>query len=418
MKAILKKLFALFAVSALVAGTIFLPAFSRKVPQGVRVGGIEVGGMTYIRAARAVRGGIADDLKGRQLAVLSERNSYTFSYPEIGFTDNLQQVLASAARGGSYPVRVRYHLNGMDGIVSGICADEFVELQEPSALFNADEGQPFEYRAGCAGVVADGCALERDIRAALALRGFGEDFAPVRVKLAKTMPTVTDEQVRERTARLSAYTTYFDGENAPRAHNIRLAAKMISGCVLAAGGQFSFNGRVGGRTAERGFMRAKVILNGEYTYGVGGGVCQMSTTLYNAALLAGFTVTEYHPHSLAVGYVSPSRDAMVSGTSCDLKFVNTSKCPAYIRVLTGKNYVRCEIYGLADGAEYSLSSRVCAEGREGTRSEAYLTVTRGGESTTKLIRRDRYLPAPPAVRQEPTEEQEPAANDGPPAVQD
>lgn len=408
MKTFLKKLFALFAVSALVAGAVFLPAFARRVPQGVRIGGTYVGGMSYPQAACAVRGDIVRDLKGRRLTVLAEGDSYTFSYPEIGFTDNLQQVLHSAARGGSYPLHVRYHLNGMDGIISGICADQFVELQEPSALFNAGEGEPFEYVAGRAGAVADGRALRRDIAAALAARSFGGEFSAVRVHIRRTMPSATDGEVRERTSRLSAYTTYFDGENAPRVHNIRLAGQMISGYVLPAGGEFSFNGRVGERTAERGFMRAKVILNGEYTYGTGGGVCQMSTTLYNAALLAGFCVTEYHPHSLAVGYVSPSRDAMVSGKTCDLKFVNTTKCPAYIRVLTGKNYVRCEIYGLSDGAEYSLSSKLCSQGTEGTRSEAYLTVTRGGVSTQKLLRRDRYLPAP-STAQPDGEEQERAA---------
>ena len=128
-------------------------------------------------------------------------------------------------------------------------------------------------------------------------------------------------------------------------------------------------------------------------YGVGGGVCQVSTTLYNAALLAGLKVTEYHPHSLAVSYVSPSRDAMVSGSYSDMKFCNTTDCPVYIRVLTGLYYVRCEIYGLSDGAEYSLQSVVTGEEDGGVESECYLTSMRGGESHTRLIRRDKYLPA-------------------------
>ncbi len=405
MKAIFKKVLALFAVSALVAGTIFLPAFARRVPSGVRVLGTEVGGMTFSQAAHTVRGEIVRDLKGRELTVLSECNSYSFSYPEIGFTDNLQQVLAGAVKGGEYTLNIRCHLNGLESIVSGICAAEYVEVREPEVLFNADEGEPFEYRAGRVGIVADEKKLAENIRRALADRRYGGEFDAVHLPLKKILPETSAEELKERTARLSAYTTYFDGENLPRSHNIRLAGREISGSIVAAGEEFSFNDCVGERTEERGFQRAKVILNGEYTYGTGGGVCQMSTTLYNAALLAGFSVTEYHPHSLAVGYVSPSRDAMVSGTKCDLKFVNTTKCTAYIRVLTGKNYVRCEIYGYDDGSEYSLSSKVCSWGEDGMRSEAYITVTRGGKRTTKLLRRDRYLPAPPASQEEPSEVQ-------------
>ena len=81
---------------------------------------------------------------------------------------------------------------------------------------------------------------------------------------------------------------------------------------------------MGARTKARGFLPAKIIENGEFVEGVGGGVCQVSTTLYNCALLAGFNIEEYHPHSLAVSYVPPSRDAMVSGLSCDLKIKNNS----------------------------------------------------------------------------------------------
>ena len=150
---------------------------------------------------------------------------------------------------------------------------------------------------------------------------------------------------------------------------------------------------MGARTEANGFKKAKIIEDGRFVYGTGGGVCQASTTLYNAALLAGLKVTEYHPHSLSVNYVRPSRDAMVSGSYSDLKFCNTTNCPVYIRVLTGLYYVRCEMYGLSDGAKYSLSSVVTGEEGGTVESECYLTVTRGESSYTKLLRKDRYLPA-------------------------
>ena len=98
---------------------------------------------------------------------------------------------------------------------------------------------------------------------------------------------------------LSSYTTYFNAEEKNRVQNVTIAAGLISGVTIQPYGEFSFNQTVGRRTQEAGFRQAKIIVNGEYVQGVGGGVCQVSTTLYNAALKSGLTVTEYHPHPLA-----------------------------------------------------------------------------------------------------------------------
>jgi vancomycin resistance protein YoaR len=182
---------------------------------------------------------------------------------------------------------------------------------------------------------------------------------------------------------------------------------LINGTCLGAGEEFSFNGTVGERTAQNGFMPAKVIIKGKYEEGVGGGVCQVSTTLYNAALLAGLRITEYHPHSLAVGYVPPSRDAMVSWGACDMKFVNRSNQPCYIRMNATKGVITCRIYGKSDGASYEISSVVTGKisplpeekdgvlyttERDGLTSESYLITRNQTGETTKLLRKDRYLP--------------------------
>ena len=207
---------------------------------------------------------------------------------------------------------------------------------------------------------------------------------------------------------LSSYTTYFDGKNEARSHNIRLASSLINGTVLQNGDVFSFNGTVGQRTQERGFKRAAIIENGEFVEGVGGGVCQVSTTLYNACLLSGCKAVEYHPHSLAVSYVPPSRDAMVSGTFFDLKIQNTTGSTIYIKAVTGGNFVCFKVYGRNSGIKYNLSSFVTGTieapeeftddialvraGRNGTVSEGYLTVTENGFTRVIFLRRDKYSP--------------------------
>ena len=207
---------------------------------------------------------------------------------------------------------------------------------------------------------------------------------------------------------ISSYTTYFDAGNEARSHNIRLAASFLDGKVIKNGEIFSFNEAVGARTTERGFKKAAIIENGEFVEGIGGGVCQVSTTLYNAALLAGCSIAEYHPHSLAVSYVPPSRDAMVSGTFFDLKIKNTTKSTVYIKSVAGENFIRFKIYGRNFGYKYSLSSQITGTieapeeftsdcdsvrgGKDGTISEGYLTITKNGLSRKIFLRRDKYSP--------------------------
>ncbi len=208
---------------------------------------------------------------------------------------------------------------------------------------------------------------------------------------------------------LSRFTTYFDENNIPRTHNIRLACQFLDGCKIESGGQFSFNLAVGKRTKERGFADAPVIFEGAFVLGTGGGVCQVSTTLYNAALIAGMGITEVHPHSLQVGYVPPSLDAMVSSVS-DMKFVNATKAVVAIRMYADKNSVTAEIYGKSTGYRYSAESvTLCTvpppapeiiEGdedctvkqqKDGLKSESYLTYYRHGKKIKSVrIRRDTY----------------------------
>ena len=160
--------------------------------------------------------------------------------------------------------------------------------------------------------------------------------------------------------KVSEYTTYYNAKDGGRCENIAIAAALIDGVTLQPYGEFSFNATVGKRTEEAGFQQAKIIVNGEYVLGVGGGVCQVSTTLYNAALLAGLTVTEYHPHSLRIGYVSPSRDAMVS-THCDLKIFNPHAYAVHVNVRVFSGGLRASVYGKNEGYRYALVSRAIEE---------------------------------------------------------
>lgn len=211
--------------------------------------------------------------------------------------------------------------------------------------------------------------------------------------------------------KMSSYTTYFNVEERGRCENIAIAAALIDGTTLQPYGEFSFNKTVGRRTADAGFRQAKIIVNGEYVLGVGGGVCQVSTTLYNAALKSGVAVTEYHPHSLQVGYVPPSRDAMVS-SECDLQLYNPHAFPICLTAKVQEGGLRVTFYGKNEGDRYEVISNILSEipppmpivkagkadgvlraPKNGVKSEMYLERYRGGALLSrKRMRVDEYRP--------------------------
>ena len=288
------------------AGLIFFACgFSIRLPKNITVNGTDIGGKTRAEALRVLRGNIENELKQKSITVIGKQNKYVFSYPEIGYKDNLQNLLKTVRKNGVYTAEVSYYLNGLNEIAAMICADESAPMVEPYAVFNTD-GEPFTYYEGSDGKTADYSKLLRDVRGSL-----GADFNDVYVDVKTVKRTLSMNSVRYNTGLLSTFTTRYDGSNAPRAHNIRLASEKINGTVLCNGEAFSFNETVGQRTVERGFKSAKIIERGEFVDGVGGGVCQVSTTLFNAALLSGCDMTEFHQHSLAVSYVPPDRKSVV-----------------------------------------------------------------------------------------------------------
>lgn len=399
-------------MSAVTAGIIFcMCGFYVALPKGVSVNGLDVGGLTYKQAAAAVRGEIEEKLKSESLIISGKKAKYEFTFPEISYKDNLSYILKNCRRGDSYTVDVSYYICGMDEVISKICNDERVRAVEPYAQFRSS-GIPFVYNAGSDGLEPNSIKLKKDV-----LESLKGGFEKVMVEYTAVKRSTTVEQVIQNTRLLGSFSTVYDSSNLNRSSNIRLAAEMLNGVTVGAGEELSFNQSVGERSPERGFLPAKIIENGEYTEGVGGGVCQVSTTLYNAALLSGLSITEFHPHSLPVGYVNPSRDAMVSGGSCDLKIKNPSGFPVYIRAQAVNGVLDFKIYGRSDGAKYSIESVVtgnlpapeeqCADpslaraGKDGILSEGYLLINRDGYIKRVKLRSDRYSPQKRLVYVEP-----------------
>lgn len=123
---------------------------------------------------------------------------------------------------------------------------------------------------------------------------------------------------------IGTFSTAYNVDNADRASNVALAAKTINGVVVEAGKEFSYNDTLGPTTKKNGYKMAKIIIKGKESKGYGGGVCQVSSTLYNAVKAAGLEVVERHAHTKPVAYVAEGNDAATSYGSLDFRFENNS----------------------------------------------------------------------------------------------
>ncbi|NLK51071.1 MAG: hypothetical protein GX295_01300 [Syntrophomonadaceae bacterium] len=161
-------------------------------------------------------------------------------------------------------------------------------------------------------------------------------------------PEIISKDLAGINSLLGSFSTRFNPSDIARTNNLKLAVNSLNNTLLLPGAEFSFYDRVGPRTAERGYQKSKIIVNGKAGIGVGGGVCQVTSTLYNVVLQAGLGVTERFPHSRPVGYVPVGQDAAVMGKEADFKFKNTSPHPVYILSEIEKNQIIISLLGISD----------------------------------------------------------------------
>ena len=183
-----------------------------------------------------------------------------------------------------------------------------------------------------------------------------EDKEEYVIPLIITEPSVTIDELGEEAFpdQLSTFTTRYDVSDVDRTTNLRLACQKINGTVLLAGETFSYNDVVGARTVAAGYKNAKIYEAGQVVDGLGGGICQISSTLYNAALQANLEIVERRNHQFVTSYVPAGRDATVVYGSTDFKFKNTRKYPIRIVATANAGIATVSIYGIKEEEEYTF----------------------------------------------------------------
>ena len=169
--------------------------------------------------------------------------------------------------------------------------------------------------------------------------------APIVVATSKPERSTADGEGDGDHRRSSAPTRRSTAAIANRIHNVQLVAQLIDGKLIAPGATFSFNDATGERTADKGFLEAPVIINGELSTGLGGGICQVSTTVFNAAYEAGLPITSRTNHALYISHYPLGRDATVNYPDIDLKFVNDTGKWLLLRTFVGSSSLVVNLYG-------------------------------------------------------------------------
>ena len=210
-------------------------------------------------------------------------------------------------------------------------------------------------------------------------------YEDIDLKVAVTNPRVSTSDVKAINTQLASFSTTFNSSLVERSYNIGLAAQRCNNVILLPGETFSYNKQTGMRVLSNGFKNASVIMAGSYQDAPGGGVCQTSTTLFNAALLSGLQIDEVRNHSKTSHYVPRGRDAMVNDSGSDLKFTNNFDHAVYVQCYRSGSSVSAAIYGASqDKVKTNIRvDKFTYNGLPGAKT--YRTITKNGKSETSYI---------------------------------
>lgn len=362
----MNKILLAFLVTSATAVAGLCVVAARQVPTirpNVFVGPVAVGGLEPTEAAKRIRGWWEGERVKKLTLVCSATKAVLpgMTPGQMGVTVDDAGIVAELPRGGMtdalsgeperLDVPLKYKRNGAN-------------LIPLSSMLKAKIGPPKPAKVRWVGFVQttpetsvmrlDAKAVPDAVIAAL------EGDRTVDLPLTDGAKRIPDEALAEIKEVVAEYTTTFPASNRPRSSNIRLAASKLNGVILMPGERLSFNGTVGRRTLRAGFKEAGVYKQGKHDVGVGGGICQVSTTMYNAALFANLKIVQRSNHSLPVAYVPLGRDATVDYGSLDLVFENSTKSPLGVVNTYEPGRLTFRILGTKDP---SLKVKVIQEGQ-------------------------------------------------------
>ncbi|MDD7363612.1 MAG: VanW family protein [Peptoniphilus sp.] len=348
-----KRLSIVLGIAVLLFASIAsMPAFGRISP-GVRYQGIRLGGMTPEAAKEKIER--AQEKFYDETVVLTHKDKKkNVSASQLGLSLMPEKAAKDAmdlSREASIGERV-----GMFFKAKSVETPLNVDRATLSRTLEHLNGELYRGAKPAAVVMKDGqVSIERaSAGEAVDAVSAGDELSrgiedPVEIKTTPVEPSVSDEELRGIDAMFAQWSTTYDEKDKNRAVNVKRGASFFNRVVLAPGERLSFLETIGGITPENGFAEGETIVDGVESTGVGGGVCQVSTTMYNATVRAGMTILSKHNHSKPVEYAAEGTDCAVSDGYKDFIISNPYNTPVYIETTAKDGKLSCTVYGA--GAE-------------------------------------------------------------------
>jgi vancomycin resistance protein YoaR len=352
----------IFLLIVLVSGITALAVYTRdngKIVPGVSVGGVNVGNMTKASAQAELKQKIQSiqshkvtfDLEGKTIVStlndlglsLTDNTALNQAYA-VGHEGNLFERVEqkrAALKGINYDLKIVWDKKKLAEALEKMFKPYEVPAHDASFTITPSNAMVISKESDGKGI--DVAALASQVQKLDITKQ--ENTLTVAFQEEKPKLTAAILEKEKITGLLASYTTNFDPNQTDRTENVRLAADALNGAVIAPGEMFSFNKRVGERTAGKGYQDAYIIVNGQFVEGLGGGICQVSSTLYNTALLADLPIDERINHDLVISYVPLGQDATVAWPNLDLKFSNNSGGYILIRTILGEDSLTINFYG-------------------------------------------------------------------------
>jgi len=420
---------ALIVVAALVVGALTAAeVFSRRdtISPRVEVAGIEVGGLRRTEADPLIREWARSRVNG-QITLVALDKRWVGAVSDFGMFARWEEAMEKAHAIGRSRGIFGNAFDLIGTVVSGVSIEVEVAIDESkirpalnkvAAAVDRPHSDATIEIVGSQPVVQPekfGIKLDKDQAMTVIKDALQEAKSEIELPIVTDKPHVLASELRSIDTRLSSFTTKFNPGQRDRTHNLRLATARINGALLKPGEELSYNATVGERLARRGFRDAPIFVNGKLEPGLGGGVCQVSTTLYNAVLLADVEVLERHRHSRTIPYAAPGRDATVAYGSRDFRVRNDFESPIYITAHASGNQLSVSIYGSASDkktitvwssvgghtprSEKTITDKnlkpgsreVVDKGASGVSATVYRKIIGAdGKETVQVVNRDRY----------------------------
>ncbi len=349
--------FAAAAAAVFFAG----PAYGkeRTLPDGFFVGEVRLGGMTEEQARQAIAAE-AGRLSGRRITLDIAGNPSSVTAEKLGVSwsneDVVEKAMDQISSGNlvrqymvrkdteKNPVRIPLETRVDEGKVESFVKSQTEGLMaEPQNASIIRVDGAFQITPGVSGKVVDVAATKMALDQAL-LNQAGDEVIAAAV-VAERQPDIVEEDLASIGDVLGTFTTDFSSSGSSRSGNLSNGASKINGHVLMPGETLSGYECMHPFTTANGYYTAAAYEGGRVVDSIGGGVCQIATTLYNAALRAELEITQRQNHSMVVGYVKPSMDAAIAGTVKDIKITNNYSTPIYVEGYTENRKLTFTIYG-------------------------------------------------------------------------